>query len=168
MLEALPPDLTAEETRLIHARLPEPIKANIESSSSPASQKKSGTSNAPSYLHRSIAALIVYGFILVQLILPYMRMLLQSLHRYERRYHLTERILSTALDTADGFGKGAHNIGSTLTTLGEGRIITAMGNLTGWLMESVAGGVYDGVSEGLIVLGAGQRPYTEMEKREPQ
>jgi hypothetical protein len=113
-----------------------------------------------------IATLIVYGFIIAQLILPYAKVLLNSIYTYERRYRVTERVLAAALETADGVGKGAGNIGSTLTTLSEGKVFAGLCALTAWTMESVAGGVYDGVSEGLVVLGAAHRP-TEIVQQKP-
>ncbi|EEA26384.1 hypothetical protein TMatcc_005350 [Talaromyces marneffei ATCC 18224] len=157
LLEALPSDLTDDETRLIHDRLPGPLKANTGYASGSSSQNRPVASNSPSYLHRVIATLIVYGFIFVQLLLPYAKVLLNSLYTYERKYRVTERVLVAALETADGVGKGASNIGSTLTTLGEGRVFSGLCTLTAWTIESVAGGVYDGVNEGLVVLGASHR-----------
>lgn len=154
LLEALPSDLTNGEARLIHDRLPDAIKANPNEFPGSSSQNNPVNPNTPSYLHRLIATLIVYGFIFAQLILPYAKVLLNSIYTYERRYRVTERVLAVALETADGVGKGAGNIGSTLTTLSEGRIFTGISSLTAWTIESVAGGVYDGVNEGLVVLSA--------------
>lgn len=166
LLEALPSDLTGDEARLIHDRLPDPIKANTDKIPGASSQNNSVTPNSPSYLHRLIATLIVYGFIFAQLILPYAKVLLNSIYTYERRYRVTERVLAVALETTDGVGKGAGNIGSTLTALSEGRVFTGLCTLTAWTIESVAGGVYDGVNEGLVVLGAAHRP-TEIVQQKP-
>lgn len=156
LLEALPSDLTDDEARLIHDRLPDAIKTSPDHGSS--SQNNPVNPNAPSYLHRLIATLIMYSFIFAQLILPYVKVLLNSIYTYERKYRVTERVLAAALETADGVGKGAGSIGPTLTTLSEVRVVSGLCTLTNWMIESVAGGVYDGVSEGLVILGATHRP----------
>ncbi|EED22262.1 hypothetical protein TSTA_095080 [Talaromyces stipitatus ATCC 10500] len=154
LLEALPSDLTDDEARSIRDRLPDPLRAQVEKIPASPSQNNPVP---PSYLHRVIATLIVYGFIFAQLILPYVKVLLNSIYTYERKYRVTERILAAALESADGVGKGAGNIGSMLMTLSEGRLFTGLCTLTAWTIESVAGGVYDGVNEGLVVLGATHR-----------
>lgn len=110
--------------------------------------------------------MIVYGFIFAQLIVPYAKVMLNSICTYERRYRVTERILAAALETADGVGKGAGNVGSTLTKLSEGRVFSGLCTLTAWTIESVAGGVYEGVNEGLVALGTTHRP-TEVVRQTP-
>jgi hypothetical protein len=167
LLEALPPDLSRDEVRGIQERLPDAVKASFVEGNQPAAPNTPGRLPAPnqsSYLHRIIATCIVYGFIWVHFLIPYARTLLQSLYRYERHHRFTERILAATLHTADNIGKGSHNISSILLALSEGRVGAAVTNLTAWLIESVAGGVYDGVGEGLVVLGA-IRPNTDLQQR---
>lgn len=155
LLEALPSDLTEEEALSIHGRLPEPVKVSVEKSTGATSQRNLCTSSPPSYLHRLIATFIVYIFVLVQVMLPYVRTALNSVYTYERKHRITERILAAALKTADGVGKGTQRL-----TLQEGMITTTVSRLLFWLAESVAGGVYDGVSEGLVVLGGAHWPVS--------
>lgn len=162
LLEALPSDLTSDEARSIQERLPERIKPG--NTAEPGENSRLQTrQDPPSYLHRIIAAVIVYGFILLQFIVPYARALLQSAYRYERNHRIASRVLTAALETADGIGKSANDVSSTLVTLGEGRLGAAVINLVAWLIEAVAGGVYDGVGEGLVVLGA-IRPNTDLQR----
>jgi hypothetical protein len=165
LLEALPSDLTSDEARSIQERLPEQIKPSntAESCENPRLQNKPGRKDPPSYLHRIIASVIVYGFILLHFIVPYARALLQSAYRYERNHRIAARVLTAALETADGIGKSATDVSSTLLTLSEGRLGAAVINLVAWLIEAVAGGVYDGVGEGLVVLGA-IRPNTDLQR----
>jgi hypothetical protein len=164
LLEALPSDLTRDEVRSIQERLPEAIKpSNATESSENRLQNKPTRQDPPSYLHRIIASVIVYGFILLQFVVPYGKALLQSAYRYERNHRIAARVLTAALETADGIGKGANDVSSTLLTLSEGRLGAAVINLVAWLIEAVAGGVYDGVGEGLVVLGA-IRPHTDLQR----
>lgn len=166
MLEALPSDLTDDEARSIYGRLPDAIKANTDELPGSSSHNSHIAANSPSYLHRLVATVIVYGFIFAQLILPYAKVLMNSIYTYERRYRVTERVLAAALETADGVSKGAGNIGSTLTTLSEGKLFSGLCTLTAWTIESVAGGVYEGVNEGLAVLGTTHRP-AEVVRQKP-
>ncbi|KAH8698759.1 hypothetical protein BGW36DRAFT_340013 [Talaromyces proteolyticus] len=165
LLEALPSDLSSEEARAIQDRLPEAIKPESDETYNRLTmQEKAARQSPPSYLHRIIAALIVYGFVLIHFIIPYAKTLLQSVYRYEKNHRIATRFLTTALETADGIGKSANNASSTLITLSEGRLVAAVVNLIAWFLEAVAGGVYDGVGEGLIVLGA-IRPSSDLQAR---
>lgn len=153
LLEALPADLTDEEARSLYDRLPGPVKPNVDNT--PRSPSPGSYTPPPSYLHRMIATAIVYGFIVAQLVLPYARMLLNTIYTYERRHRVTERAFAAALQLADGVGKGAGNIEPALTRLGDGRVLPRVYSLTAWTMESIAGGVYDGVSKGIAGLEGG-------------
>ncbi|OKL56101.1 hypothetical protein UA08_08665 [Talaromyces atroroseus] len=169
LLDALPSDLTVDEARAIYDHLPESVRVSVENSAgATTSQRNLASSNSPSYLHRLIATFIVYIFVFVQVILPYLRKLLNLIYRYERKYRLTEKVLATALNTADGAnGKGAHNVGLFLSISNQGKIMTAVGDLIAWLSESVAGGIYEGVNEGLVAVGVAHSPNGELEQRRP-
>ncbi|KAJ5131383.1 uncharacterized protein N7515_007422 [Penicillium bovifimosum] len=157
LLDALPADLTAEETSTLRHHVPEPVKADLMTCSQPprylgdASHKVE--SHPKSYLHKALASTIVQLFILLRFILPYAKLLLCQLYEYERTHRITERIMTTTLDAADGLGKGSLNIGAAVCKFNEGRVGAALSNFAGWWMEGVAGGIYEGVGEGMLHLG---------------
>lgn len=159
LLDALPAELSAEETTMLQHRLPEPIKASIPPiPSSNLARLESPTqtrqfSPSRSYLHRVLASTIVQIFLLVRFILPYFKLFLRQVYEYERSHRITERIVTTTLDAADGLGKSGVNLGSAVCKLNEGRVGAAVGNLAAWWIEGIAGGVYEGVGEGMTHLG---------------
>ncbi|KAJ9214155.1 hypothetical protein DTO166G4_4212 [Paecilomyces variotii] len=162
LLEALPADLTREETASIRDRLPEtiasPSTALSSSSQNISSRNKYGRYNTtwngsaePSYLHRILAYSIIQCFLIIQLLSPYIRVLLQQAYQYERSHRITERVVTATLGAADSLGKSG-----VTAVLGfrEGRLGAAVSELASWWIEGVTGGICEGVGEGLIILGA--------------
>jgi hypothetical protein len=102
-------------------------------------------------------------FLLVRFVLPYFKVFLRQVYEYERSHRITERIVTTTLDAADGLGKSGVNTGSAVCKFNEGRVGAAVGNLAAWWIEGVAGGVYEGVGEGMIHLGL-LKPGLELDR----
>lgn len=159
LLDALPTDLTADETTMLQHRLPEQVKTSITASpqqqhvSFEESTRKRSSSATRSYLHRLLASTIIQVFLLVRLLLPYLRLLLRQVVEYERSHRITERIVTKTLDAADGVGRSSADIGSAFYKFNEGRVGAAVGHMASWWIEGVAGGIYEGVGEGMMQLG---------------
>lgn len=161
LLDALPLDLTTEESAMLQERVPQSIKSSLRTcpGSHRARLERSEPSppslNSPtkSYLHRLLATTIVQFFILARFLFPYFKLLLRQLYQYERSHRITERIVTTTLGTADRLSKGSVNIGSVVLNFNEGKVGAALSNLAAWWVEGVAGGIYEGVSEGIVQLG---------------
>ncbi|RHZ43966.1 uncharacterized protein CDV56_102716 [Aspergillus thermomutatus] len=172
LLDALPADLTDEESMIIHHNLPAGIKATL---ATPAAAQPgaavtmvdqcAGTRypTERSYLHRLLASSIVQFFLIVQFLLPYVRIWLHQMYQYERSHRITERLVTATLDAADSLGKGSVSLGSTVLRLNEGKVGTAFTNLAAWWVEGVAGGIYEGIGEGMMILGL-IRPNSEWER----
>ncbi|EAW07275.1 uncharacterized protein ACLA_019800 [Aspergillus clavatus NRRL 1] len=173
LLDALPSDLTYEETATIQHSLPVSIKATLATPASaqsagtpaPLAHSRGGSRQLPerSYLHRLLASSIVQFFLLVQFLMPYVKILLQQVYQYERSHRLTERVVAATLDAADSFGKGSLSLGSTVLSLNDGRFGTAVTDLAAWWVEGVAGGIYEGVGEGMMILGL-IRPQSDLQR----
>lgn len=155
LLEALPADLTSDEVRCIQDRLPEPVKCALPEPERPDRQ--------PSYLHRILAAIIVYGFLLLQLLLPYAKTVLQNVYRYERSHRVTERLVATTLRTADRLGKSSVGFGSTVMSLSESRVGAAVSSATARWIEGIAGGIYEGFGQGMVILEGDRSNNTELQ-----
>ncbi|KAJ6137218.1 hypothetical protein N7471_003704 [Penicillium samsonianum] len=157
LLDALPPDLTVEETSMIQHHIPEPVKVGLTTYPPPPgylySANRKISPQPRSYLHKILASTIVQLFILLRFLLPYAKVLLRQLYEYERTHRITERIVTTTLEAADGLGKGSVNIGAAVCRFNEGRVGAALTNFAAWWMEGVAGGIYEGVGEGMMHLG---------------
>ncbi|KAJ5970290.1 uncharacterized protein N7479_000208 [Penicillium vulpinum] len=156
LLDALPSDLTDEETSMLQRHIPEPIKVGLTTYPRPGYMDGTNHKISPqprSYLHKILASIIVQLFILLRFLLPYAKVLLRQLYEYERTHRITERIVTTTLEAADGLGKGSVNIGAAVVKFNEGRVGAAISSFAAWWMEGVAGGIYEGVGEGMMHLG---------------
>lgn len=159
LLDALPADLTPDETTMLKQRLPETVKASI-APPPPIVQNVTSETTIPkvvsptrSSLHRLLASTIVQLFLLVRLLLPYIRLLLHRAFEYERSHRITEHIFIATLDAVDSLGKSSADFGTTLCKFNEGRVGVAVGNMATWWVEGIAGGIYEGVGEGMVHLG---------------
>lgn len=159
LLDALPSDLTPDETTMLQHRLPEPVIDAVTASSQPQIAHLDGIAQSRgiqpprSYLHRLLASSIVQIFLIIRFLLPYFRLFLRQVYEYERSHRITERLVTNTLDAADGLGRSSVNISSAVCKLNEGRVGAAVGNLASWWIEGVAGGIYEGVGEGMMQMG---------------
>lgn len=142
---------------MLQRNIPEPVKVGLTTYPSPPEYMDGANHTIRpqprSYLHKILALTIVHLFILLRFIIPYAKVLLRQLYEYERTHHITERIVTITLEVADGLGKGSVNIGAAVCKFKEGRVGVALANFAAWWMEGVAGGIYEGVGEGMVHLG---------------
>lgn len=110
--------------------------------------------NPPSLLQRSVAATIIQLFILFQFLLPYLKYLLTSAYQYDRTHKISEKMVSRGIVTVDALGKSSLAVTGAIYGMGDGKIGQALTQTAAWMVEGVTGGVHDGVSEGLVMLGA--------------
>ncbi|KAI9706093.1 MAG: hypothetical protein M1836_005499 [Candelina mexicana] len=160
LLRGLPTDMNLEEQLSIRAALPATITStlNIEVneqqlSKNPASSPTS-QSTPPSILHRVLATGIIYLFISFHFILPYIKFWIKKAYQYDREHHITERLVSKGLTTADGVAKTSIEMYGTVCKMGDGKVGQAMDSAAAWCIAGVTGGIHEGVGEGLMIMGA--------------
>lgn len=168
LLEALPEDLTCEEYTSIQNRLPEKARSTAPPISSTETDNLNSisprdryytphsTGSNPSYLHRLLATLTIHCFLLIHFLLPYARLLLHHIYEYERTHRVTEHIATITLNAANSLGKGGISIGSAALSLSEGRVGAAVSAVAAWWIEGLAGGICEGIGEGMVILGVGR------------
>ncbi|KAL4970376.1 uncharacterized protein BDV14DRAFT_42690 [Aspergillus stella-maris] len=166
LLSALPEDLSPDETALLRSSMPEPLKPPLTLLSPtdpnhPQHQHQLQQSPAHpgpahrSYLHRLLASSIIYICLLLQLLMPYLKEVMFQLYRYDRAHRITERITALILLLAEKLGRGGVGLGNTVLNLYDGKTGAAVNGAAAWWMEGVAGGIYEGLGEGLVILGFG-------------
>ncbi|PYH69619.1 uncharacterized protein BO88DRAFT_404633 [Aspergillus vadensis CBS 113365] len=164
LLDGLPDDMSTQEIMIIQENLPAGVK---ESLAAPAVTDPSAAGlhsmltgkNLPperSYLHRLLSSTIIYFFIMLQFLIPYVKILVYHLYRYERSHRLTERAVTKVLDAADNFGKRGMVVGAAVLNYNEGRVSANMMELAAWWVTSIAGGIYEGFAEGMVIMGVTQ------------
>jgi hypothetical protein len=165
LLRALPADLTVEEQLSVRSSLPQGVVAtHLEGQGYASRSSMSRTTNQPSILHRTLASTIVQLFILFQFLLPYLKYLLSSAYQYERTHKISERVVSGSISTVDTLGKRGVLFSEAVLNIGDGRVGQLLAQGASWLVEGVAGGIQDGLGEGMVIIGA-TRPARDIISR---
>jgi hypothetical protein len=161
LLRGLPTDLTAEEGLSVRSALPPGIAAplrlefdDVETRSYHGSKKglrRGAKQRKPSVLHRTLATSIINFFILVQFLLPYIKVLIRAAYEYERTHHISEKVLAGSIDTVDGLGKMGVRGGGAIWGSG---LALGVGEAVNWIVDGVSGGIHEGLGEGMARVGA--------------
>ncbi|KAL4950006.1 hypothetical protein BDW69DRAFT_173102 [Aspergillus filifer] len=177
LLSALPEDLSNDEAALLRSSMPEPLKPplTLSSPSDPnhpqnhlqQSQSHPGPAYR-SYLHRLLASSIIYICLVLQLLMPYIKEVMFQLYRYDRAHRINERITALILLLAEKLGRGGVGLGNTVLNLYDGKTGAAVNGAAAWWMEGVAGGIYEGLGEGLVILGFGVDLSSKRGEREKE
>ncbi|KAF9887067.1 hypothetical protein FE257_010561 [Aspergillus nanangensis] len=153
LLDALPEDLTQEEMSRIRENFPDQIEASAPQPGSYPPKLSHQSSAKRSFLHRLLASITVQLFILLQLVSPYLKASALVMYQYERSYRVTEHVLALALRVIEAMGKSGYNLGFFIFGLYDGGTMASILDMvSGWL-EAVFGGVYEGVGEGMVIVG---------------
>jgi len=163
ILRGLPRDLNTEEKLSIRSALPEDVLSvpsldstsrELVQSNGSHVQPSSSASTEPSLLHRLLASGIIHLFFLMHILLPYAKLLISYIYRYERQHHISERAFSSAVNTVDEMGRRSLRFTSAVCSLNNGKVGQTIGDVAVWWIQSVTGGIHEGVGEGMVILGA--------------
>jgi hypothetical protein len=159
LLRGLPHDLTTEESLSVRSALPPgtvaPLRLEfdeVEMHSYHGSMNgRRGTKQSqPSVLHRTLATSIIHIFILIQFLLPYIKVLLRATYEYERTHRISEKVLASSIETVDGLGKIGMRGGIAIWGSG---LALGVGEAVNWIVEGVSGGIQEGLGEGMARVG---------------
>ncbi|KAF2718270.1 hypothetical protein K431DRAFT_212839, partial [Polychaeton citri CBS 116435] len=165
LLRGLPIELTREETSTLRAALPESLTPMVASRDNQLVLHNGGSNESsekpvapqqptePSYLHRFTAQVIVYTFLALNFLIPYVQLLVRFLYAYDRKHHISDRLVQQGLIAADSVGKQTFTLARTVGAMNDGVVAERMREAGVWWVRGVAGGVYEGFGEGLEVLG---------------
>ncbi|KAL3447026.1 hypothetical protein BJX65DRAFT_101685 [Aspergillus insuetus] len=148
LLSGLPEDLTDEEASKIRNSVPEKVKPLTMPP-----QPSAFPAPARSYLHRLLASSIVYFCLLLQFLMPFIKEIIYHFYQHERSLRLIERATSLTLYILEQVSRGGVNLGSTVLNMYDGKIGDTASSATSWWVEGVAGGIYEGLEEGMTILG---------------
>ncbi|KAL9075408.1 MAG: hypothetical protein Q9157_004033 [Trypethelium eluteriae] len=163
LLRALPEDLTAEEYLRIRAALP--IKARgcrltlISQDQSLVARPEEvapvkASSEDVSAIHRFFAFVTIQFFLIIHYLLPYVKLLLAFMYRYERENRVCERVVRSTLDAIDSVGQRSIEMVGAVRKLNDGKVGQAMQEFGSWWIQGMAGGLHEGIGEGLAIVGA--------------
>lgn len=157
LLRGLPTDLTPEETSSLQSAIPQALVDERTDSSMhalvPVSKRNSLAQVAPpqepTALHRITAIIVFQTFILVQFLLPYIKLFLSHTYQFERKHQITKRLVNTSVSTVDELSRRSIRLSQTVCQMNEGRVGQAINEMTIWWVRSVTGGIQQGIEEGL-------------------
>ncbi|KAK6592308.1 hypothetical protein H4I95_11879 [Botrytis cinerea] len=75
-------------------------------------------------------------------------------YQYDRTHKISEKVLSRGIVTVDTIGKSGLAVTGAVYGMSDGKVGQAITDAVAWAVEGVTGGLHEGVSEGLIMLGA--------------
>ncbi|OMP87703.1 hypothetical protein BK809_0007790 [Diplodia seriata] len=155
LLKGLPCDLSTAEKMAIETSLPPDIVKVIHvdvSNGYHGGQHRPPPE--PSWLHRLLASSIIQLFLLLHLLLPYVKLFVGHAYHYERQHRISERLVSSSISTVDGLGRRSFRLTNAIFQLNDGKVGQAINDVTLWWLRGVTGGIHEGVSEGFMLLGA--------------
>ncbi|KAH7036256.1 hypothetical protein B0J12DRAFT_582032 [Macrophomina phaseolina] len=162
LLKGLPCDLSTQEKMSIETSLPPDIVKVIHvdiSSGQLVCQGKQHVSEPqrpppePSWLHRLLASSIIQCFLLLHLLLPYIKLFIGHAYKYERQHRISEKLVSSSINTVDELGRRSIRFTNAIFQMNDGKVGQAINDLTLWWLRGVTGGIHEGVNEGFLLLG---------------
>jgi hypothetical protein len=125
------------------------------------SQRNVNVPSQPSFIHRTLASIIIQLFLFFQLILPYVKNLSQAAYRYDREHKVLEKLLTHSISTIDEFGKRTLAFTTAICGLGDGKLGRVMTETAAWVVEGITGGIHEGIGEGIARVGARRSAVVE-------
>ena len=107
-------------------------------------------------LHRLLASGIVQLFLFIAFVFPYMKLAMRSAYNYERSHHISERIFAAGLNLLDSLGRRGTSIAGIILYSGNGKVGHILVGSFAWWINSISGGIHDGIGEGMALMGVRQ------------
>jgi hypothetical protein len=174
LLRGLPATLSPEETVSLQAALPPNlvITASCDHDlpfSSP-NRHTDPPSDPSSILHRLTATIIFETFVLLQFLLPYIKLFLAHAYRFEREHNVAQRLVNSGITGVDAVRRTGMQLTQTICQMNDGKLGVALNDLMFWCVRGITGGLQQGIQEGVGLLGKEEErprtPGTSSSKRE--
>ncbi|KAF2020837.1 hypothetical protein BU24DRAFT_416510 [Aaosphaeria arxii CBS 175.79] len=160
LLRGLPENLTPDESLGIIAAIP-PSLMDLNSDlndhamiSIPEKKEDPSVedSGPPSLLHRLTAIAVFQTFVLLQLLLPYVKLFLGHAYRFERKHQITQRVMSKSITTVDELSRRGLQLSHTVCQMNDGKVGQAINDLTLWWVRGLTGGLQQGITDGVVMI----------------
>ncbi|KAH9908789.1 hypothetical protein F4778DRAFT_364766 [Xylariomycetidae sp. FL2044] len=162
-LRALPADLDDHETSVIMRSLPESCLAQGEAQAPgvlPADrrllgwrqqqqQQQAGNGGPSSYLRYCVRSVVSSLVQLLYALWTCAVLVARFGVQYERQYNVSQHVFAQGLAFATAVGRHSVVIGSKVCAVSDGRVGKVLSGLAAWAVESVTGGIQDGIGQGL-------------------
>ena len=160
LLRGLPSTLSPEETLSLQAALPSNLAITAPCSHDlTLSHADSSPPSDPSILHRIIATVIFETFVLLQFLLPYLKLFMGHAYRLERKHNVAQRLVSSGIMGADAVRKTGLHLTHTICQMNDGKVGVALSEVSLWVVRGITGGLQQGIQDGVGMMSE-ERPKT--------
>lgn len=161
MMKALPSDLTLEEEVSLRQALPPSLAPTHRQDRGVMIRQGDRDEVNPfaapverrSFLHRWVAMVMVYVFIVAAAIIPYLRLFVRKAYQFDREHKLSDRLIAQGFVTADIVSRRTFAVASQVCAMNDGKVGESMKEIGMFIVQGVSGGMYEGVGEGMQVIG---------------
>lgn len=170
MLRGLPLDMTVDEKMSIWSSIPPDVQQVSPIADAARMVRSSENQAAPtgdqvSILQQVVASLIVQIFLIAQLLIPYVKYYCDVLYKYERRHHLSERLLASSVQVGEGMMKTSLRVTDAIYQLGDGKVGRSLNELSVWWISGVTAGIQQGIMDGLAIVGVNEGASDALESK---
>ncbi|KAF2215934.1 hypothetical protein CERZMDRAFT_94321 [Cercospora zeae-maydis SCOH1-5] len=160
LLHGLPSELSEEELQNLREALAPWLKADIITGGQLAVRSKGDNNDVSlrpaaqrSTLQNWVAMFTLYMFLAASFLLPYLQYLLREAYQFDRKHKISDKLLSRGIDTAAAMRRRTLIIASQVCSMNDGKVGEQLKDVSVYLVQGVSAGVYDGIGEGMQVLG---------------
>lgn len=156
LLNGLPLELTVQEEVGLRAAMPaslSKVSARLRHTQLTVRSAEEDCHHQQTRLHRAVASVTLYAFLVISILLPYIQLLMQKAYQYERKHRLGDRLLAHSALVAGTASKQTLTLANHLYGLNEGKFGDTVKDIGMWWIQGVSGGVYDGLDEGIQTIG---------------
>ncbi|KAH8730828.1 hypothetical protein GQ44DRAFT_699931 [Phaeosphaeriaceae sp. PMI808] len=154
-LRSLPSELTPVEQLSLLAAMPQnmlnthgSIRRQTLTHNAEAEFPTQGTPSS-TVLRRATAWLVFKLFILVQILLPYIRQFLKDAAQFEEEHQITRRMFNTSVTVGSGLSRECWKVTQAICQMNNGVVGEALSSVTVYCAEGVAGGIQQGIADAL-------------------
>jgi hypothetical protein len=150
-LRSLPSALTLAEQMSLHDAMPQDILSLHDDAPQALIPRKAEpiTEAAPerTLLWRTTAWIVLKLFLLIQILVPYLKHFMRSAAKFESDHQVTRRVFSTSIAMGGGFSRECWRLGQAICQMNDGMIGDVVSEAVGYCAESIGGGIQQGITE---------------------
>ncbi|KAL7627554.1 hypothetical protein AAE478_001747 [Parahypoxylon ruwenzoriense] len=156
MLRALPDDMDAHEVNTIRRALPNPCGLPDANGQTDAGFGRLGWQQPPSraktFLRSTVQGFVAGLVVFIYSLLSLLAVVIRVGAHYERQYNISEHLVSLGLVFASTVGKQSGALSGKISAISEGKFGRVVTDLAAWTVESVTGGIQDGIGQALLLI----------------
>jgi hypothetical protein len=151
LLRSLPPSLTLAEQMSLQEAMPQDIlslhddapQALIPRNAEPMTE----TTPERTLLWRMTAWIVIKLFLLIQILVPYLKHFMRSAAKFESDHQVARRAFSTSVAMGGGLSRECWRLGQAVCQMNDGMIGDVVSEAVGYCAESIGGGIQQGITE---------------------